>query len=110
MILLRRDLHFLFDDRRFTFVAKRSNDQDIQLVTHILLSVSRGGYELAELYHNRMLQALIGISVELLFARFAFSIFTDELYPSGAAMQYILFGFSIMKRINIQPKIYPQHR
>ncbi|KAL7947354.1 hypothetical protein V8C42DRAFT_284470 [Trichoderma barbatum] len=37
--------------------------------------------ELAHLYHNRRLQPLKAISSELLFARFAWSILTDEIYP-----------------------------
>ncbi|RFU72841.1 hypothetical protein TARUN_9414 [Trichoderma arundinaceum] len=63
VILLRRDLHYLFDQRRFAFVVKRSEDQSTQLVTHSLIPLrQRGARELAHLYHNRCLQPLRGIA------------------------------------------------
>ncbi|UKZ81278.1 hypothetical protein TrVFT333_009050 [Trichoderma virens FT-333] len=82
MILLRRDLHYLFDQRRLAFVVNQSGDQNAQLVTHSLIPPGEiGATELAHLYHNRRLQPLSGISLEFLLARFAWSIFTDALYP-----------------------------
>ncbi|KAI1160421.1 hypothetical protein F5B18DRAFT_654688 [Nemania serpens] len=90
MISLRRDLHFLFDQRRFSIVPKRPTPQDAKrlqenvgdphllLFVHVLLPDSSD--ELCSLYHNRSLQPVSGLDVrlEFLFARFAWSIFCDE--------------------------------
>ena len=43
--------------------------------------------ELVQLYHNRTLHAVTGVSVELLFARFAWSIFTDTVVTFFRGMQ-----------------------
>ncbi|AEO62005.1 hypothetical protein MYCTH_2312885 [Thermothelomyces thermophilus ATCC 42464] len=82
MLILRKDLHHLFDARRFTFVPKQFGaytSESFQLVTHVLLP--SGSPELVGLYHNRLPQPIRGISVECLFARFAWCIFTDEHMP-----------------------------
>lgn len=70
-ILLRPDLHIAFDKCRFVFVPKPSNDgSGMRLVFH-LLDMSQE-YEL--FYHNRELQK-IGVGVQMLFARFAWTLF-----------------------------------
>ncbi|KAK4233616.1 hypothetical protein C8A03DRAFT_47881 [Achaetomium macrosporum] len=82
ILILRKDLHHLFDARRFTFVPKRfgtCTSESAELVTHVLLP--SGSPELVGLYHNRSTQPIRGISVECLFARFAWSLFTDEHMP-----------------------------
>ena len=87
IVLLRKDVHHLFGTRRFAFVPKSFGPTTTtttpprlaQLVTHVLLP--SGSPELIGLYHNRLTQPLCGISVECLFARFAWSIFTDEHIP-----------------------------
>jgi len=82
LLVLRRDLHHLFDQRRFAFAAKRSGDdggQSAELVMHVFRPIMSA--QLATLYHNRTLHALSGISVELLFARFAWTLFSDEIFP-----------------------------
>jgi hypothetical protein len=83
LILLRRDLHWLFDQRHFTILPKRSPGDlfgSPSLVFHTLQP--RGDCELHDLFHNRTLQQpTSGLSVEFLFARFAWSIFCDEIYP-----------------------------
>ncbi|KAI1184606.1 hypothetical protein F5B17DRAFT_72372 [Nemania serpens] len=90
MISLRRDLHFLFDQRRFSVVPKRPTPQNAKrqqenvgdphplLFVHVLLPDSSD--ELCALYHNRSLQPVSGLDVrpEFLFARFAWSRFCDE--------------------------------
>ncbi|KAK3937593.1 hypothetical protein QBC46DRAFT_411015 [Diplogelasinospora grovesii] len=70
MFLLRRDLHQLFDTRRFTIMPKTSIGAAAPtLITHVLLPQTHP--ELHILYHNRALQEpLTGIAVEMLFARF----------------------------------------
>lgn len=50
-----------------------------ELVTYVLLP--SGSPELVGLYHNRSPQPIRGISTEFLFARFAWSLFTDEHVP-----------------------------
>jgi hypothetical protein len=85
MVVLRRDLHHLFDNRRITFIAKRlDNSETANLVTHALLE--QGSTELVNLYQNRLTQPLTGISAELLFARFAWTIFSDEIFPFLSGM------------------------
>jgi hypothetical protein len=43
------------------------------------------------LYHNRAPQPICGISVEFLFARFAWSLFTDEHIPFfGSDLDYVV--------------------
>lgn len=82
ILVLRKDLHHLFDSRRFTFVPKRFRacaSEPAELVTHVLLP--SGSPEFVGLYHNRSPQLIRGISVECLFARFAWSLFTDEHIP-----------------------------
>ncbi|KAH6634763.1 hypothetical protein B0J18DRAFT_30163 [Chaetomium sp. MPI-SDFR-AT-0129] len=90
LILLRRDLHHLFDTRRFTFVAKSIFAQPLlppaahaptaQLALHVMLP--SGSDQLPGLYHNRTLQDPVrDVAVEFLFARFAWTLFTDENMP-----------------------------
>ncbi|KAI0418970.1 hypothetical protein F5X98DRAFT_97112 [Xylaria grammica] len=78
MMLLRRDLHFMFDRRRFVLVPKNQHEFPI---LHVLIPGGLG--ELHTLYHNRPLQpspSSSGVCPEFLFARFAWAIFSDEIY------------------------------
>ncbi|PVH72188.1 hypothetical protein DL98DRAFT_470762 [Cadophora sp. DSE1049] len=68
-LLLRADLHIAFDKPSFVFVPKPTDVESQQFVLH-LLEPSR---EFESLYHNRAMQS-VGVSVELLFARFAWTI------------------------------------
>lgn len=80
IMLLRQDLHHLFDQRRFTLVPKRTRENETpKLSIHLLASGL--STELGQLYHNRVLQPLRGIAVPFLFARFAWSIFADQTLP-----------------------------
>ena len=65
-ILLRSDVHKFFDDKRLAFVLKPSatSPSTTTLVVHIFIPNSAS--ELINLYHNRSLQQLTGISVEYL--------------------------------------------
>ncbi|KAM5357358.1 hypothetical protein ACJZ2D_016344 [Fusarium nematophilum] len=84
-VVLRRDPHHLFDSRRITFIAKQlDNSKTANLVTHALLE--QGSTELANLYQNRLTQPLTGISADLLFARLAWTIFSDEIFPFFSGM------------------------
>ncbi|KAI1149838.1 hypothetical protein F4825DRAFT_429013 [Nemania diffusa] len=78
MMLIRRDLHSMFDRQRFALVPKSQHPCPI---VHVLIP---GGFgELQALYHNRPLQpspTSSGVCSEFLFARFAWAIFSDEIY------------------------------
>ncbi|KAL8281668.1 hypothetical protein RB600_005210 [Gaeumannomyces tritici] len=101
ILLLRSDLHSIFDARRFTFTAKfgvnptsasspTGSSSAVTLILHVLQpSLSS---ELVHLYHNRQLQPVRGLAPEFLLARFAWSLFTDELYPffSGMSLYNVL--------------------
>lgn len=78
-LVLRRDLHYLFDQRRFVFTVKRDKSDQPRLVIHVLDHQRTD--ELIDLYHNRLLQPLSGISVELIFARLAWAIFNSQAFP-----------------------------
>src|SRR5205814_711785 len=62
--------HSAFDQMKFTFVPKSSTAGTQTVVTHLLAP----SVELCRLYHNTELHS-IAVSCELLFARFAWSIF-----------------------------------
>ncbi|CVL09234.1 uncharacterized protein FMAN_14327 [Fusarium mangiferae] len=79
MILLRKDLHHLFDQRRFAFIPRGNPDeQNPPFLIHVFTSPQ--STELVELYHNRLLQPIAGVSKELVFARFAQAVFDVENY------------------------------
>jgi hypothetical protein len=81
LITLRRDIHFLFDSRRFTFVPKQ-NAKTCCLVLHVLsLDTDFINSELVPTYHNRSPAPLTGISIQHLFARFAWSLFSEPIMP-----------------------------
>ncbi|KAH7132824.1 hypothetical protein EDB81DRAFT_659702 [Dactylonectria macrodidyma] len=77
LITLRRDLHYLFDTRRFTFVPKQDTTSQVSsLALHVFAPDDNP--DLIPLYHNRSPAPLSGISVEHVFARFAWTIFSDK--------------------------------
>jgi hypothetical protein len=71
-LLLRSDLHTLFDARKFVVVPK-----DNTWIVHVL--VGRPSEELGALYHNVKLLPLVDLSVECLFARFAWAVLAQGL-------------------------------
>lgn len=72
VLLLRQDLLFAFDQRKFVIVPKTTDiGQDSpKWVVHLLVN----SHELSLLYHNVQLQPTT-VSSEFLFARFAWSLF-----------------------------------
>ncbi|KAH8721509.1 hypothetical protein GQ44DRAFT_561534, partial [Phaeosphaeriaceae sp. PMI808] len=64
-------LHIAFDKPRIAFVPKPAADGNMRLVVHVL----DYSPELQHLYHNRELHPT-AISVDMLYARFAWTIFT----------------------------------
>ena len=77
LILLRSDLHSIFDARNFArnfaIVLKPLHALEKPVfVVHALLGRARS--EMVQLYHNVPLQPLMDIAVEFLFARFAWTI------------------------------------
>lgn len=86
LILLRRDLHFLFDRNRYVFVPKtpslpstsQSSSPAIAIAIHILQP--QRSVQLVSTYHNRLTQQpLCGLSREMLFSRFAWALFHEEI-------------------------------
>jgi hypothetical protein len=88
ILILRKDLHHLFDMRRFAFVPKQfGTSEPVELVMHVLLPL--GSPDIVGLYHNRCTQPIRGVSVECLFAHFAWALFTDEHMPFlGSDLKY----------------------
>ena len=70
VMLLRADLHIAFDKPRFVFVPKPSDGCGIRLVFHLLGSSD----EYEHYHHNRELHES-KVSADLLFARFAWTLF-----------------------------------
>lgn len=70
VMLLRADLHIAFDKPRFVFVPKPSDGRGIRLVFHLLGSSD----EYEHHHHNRELYES-KVSADLLFARFAWTLF-----------------------------------
>ncbi|KAL8282767.1 hypothetical protein RB597_010149 [Gaeumannomyces tritici] len=85
LILLRRDLHFLFDRNRYVFVPRRppplpfasSQSPSLAIAVHVLQPM--GSSQLVNTYHNCLTQPLRGLSPEMLFARFAWALFHEEI-------------------------------
>jgi len=71
-MLLRSDVHTIFDQKRFAVVPKRS-----VLVVHIAASGSSP--QLRRLYHNVSLQPLVGVAIQHILARFAWTIFAQSI-------------------------------
>jgi len=73
MMLLRADLHSIFDARTFAIVPKTAQDQENPtFVVHVVLSDVSS--EIVQLYHDVPLQPLTGLAIEFLFARFAWTV------------------------------------
>ncbi|KAI0096173.1 hypothetical protein F4776DRAFT_669576 [Hypoxylon sp. NC0597] len=86
IIPLRSDIHRVFDFNHITFFPKPDprDDNKYKLVTHMLHTPGKattGNLEVLTKYQNRELLPPHGVPGEYLFARFAWSIFTDASYP-----------------------------
>lgn len=84
LILLRRDLHHLLDTRRLFFNAKAASPFDTTSIACLAVQVTgtQSSADLVALYHNRALQpSMRGVAVEFLFARLAWTLFTDTHMP-----------------------------
>lgn len=71
-LLLRSDVHTIFDQKRFAIVPKSA-----ALIVHITAPGS--SLELTSLYHNVSLQPLAGVAIQYLFARFAWTVFPQSI-------------------------------
>ncbi|KAK5998964.1 hypothetical protein PT974_01348 [Cladobotryum mycophilum] len=74
-ILLRRDLHKLWDDNKFAIVPKQG-----KWVIHVLRNKPMG--EIEKQYHNLELQPLAGVSQHFFLCRFALAIFSQSPFLS----------------------------
>ena len=72
LMLLRPDIHFLWDRMKYSIVPKPSKD-GWAFTAH----AKDASQELNARYHNTILQPLRGISLEYLFARFAWDLFPE---------------------------------
>jgi hypothetical protein len=82
MILLRKDLHFIFDARRLVFVPKAAASSDAACwVAHAMV----WSKDLLARYHNHQLHNISSIPQQYLLARFAWTLFpeTEGFLVSG---------------------------
>jgi hypothetical protein len=110
LLLLRRDIHYLMDQRRFALIPKTVPAGDLsQLAIHVLNSESA---ELVCLYHNRAPQTIKDIPVELLLARFAWSIFTDNILTLfKGSQEYAVLSFDLKSGKHVTRRMFsPQIR
>ncbi|ATY67459.1 C6 transcription factor [Cordyceps militaris] len=85
-LLLRSDLHQAFDNRQLILVPKWG-----AWAIHVLLG--HPGEELAAVYHNVLPQALSGLAIEYLFARFAWTVLGQTAFVrTGVARRLVLVG------------------
>ncbi|TQV90283.1 HNH endonuclease domain-containing protein [Cordyceps javanica] len=85
-LLLRSDLHQAFDNRQLVLVPKWG-----AWAIHVLSGLP--GEELAAVYHNVPPQALSGLAVEYLFARFAWTVLGQTTFVrAGVARRLVLVG------------------
>jgi hypothetical protein len=86
-ILLRSDIHTIFDQKRFLLVPKAS-----RFVVHIIAPGQN--LQLTQLYHNVALQPLVGVALELVFARFAWTVLglQDNFLRQGVARTLVVVG------------------
>ena len=109
-LLLRSDIHTIFDQKRFVIVPK--NDS---LVVHIVAPGPTS--ELIRLYHNVELQPLSGMSIECFLARFAWTVFVQVMdfvlqeqerllviYEDGKIVSKVYSGKECTKEFGPQPK------
>lgn len=83
MALLRHDIQWLFNTQCMTMAVKMATPEGIfnvpetpQLVSHVL---QPDAMELIDLYQNRLMRGMTGVSVELMFTRFAWSVLNNEV-------------------------------
>ncbi|KAL8382021.1 hypothetical protein RB595_006008 [Gaeumannomyces hyphopodioides] len=91
IILLRRDIHFLFNRNRFAFFPKSPpplqspsclQSSSPAIAIHVLQP--NRSVQLVNAYHNRLTQQpLRGLSLEMLFTRFAWALFQITPFFSG---------------------------
>ncbi|KAI1106806.1 hypothetical protein F4804DRAFT_285930 [Jackrogersella minutella] len=79
MILLRADVHKMFDDKELVVVPKFDKNNTCHLVTHVLKWHQQSA-EIKTLFHNRTCYGFTGVSPECLYARFAWSIFNSSTF------------------------------
>lgn len=82
-ILLRRDLHKVWDDHRFTIVPKAG-----KWVIHVLWKSPSD--ELEKEYHNLELQPLYGVARHFLFCRFALAILSKSIFLNQSVTRRLI--------------------
>ncbi|KAH7007555.1 nucleoside phosphorylase domain-containing protein [Ilyonectria destructans] len=91
LITLRRNLHYLFNTRRFTFIPKQDTASLGGSLALYVFSPDDNP-DLIPLYYNQSPAPLSGISIEHIFTRFAWTIFSDKTlrFFKGAAEYAVL--------------------
>ncbi|CAM1501660.1 Fc.00g036440.m01.CDS01 [Cosmosporella sp. VM-42] len=93
LITLRRDIHYLFDTRRFPFVPKHDTaSEEWSQALHVFSPDDNP--DLIPLHHDRAPAPLSGISIEHVLARFVWIIFSDKTLRFFKGMtEYAVFLF-----------------
>jgi hypothetical protein len=86
-LLLRKDVHHLWDDHKFAMVPKKN-----KWACHVLANPPTT--ELRDKYHNLEMQPLAGVAPEFLFARFALGVFhhLNLFLQAGVERALVLLG------------------
>lgn len=110
-LLLRSDIHTVFDTKRFCIVPKNG-----QWVTHVLYGSVQD--ELARRFHNVPLQVLRDIAVEFIFARFVYTIHALSPFTLSGGKRALLVikpGLTSRERVEVtglqyKTQLAPQSR
>ncbi|KAI0112007.1 hypothetical protein F4814DRAFT_424426 [Daldinia grandis] len=103
-IPIRSDLHYLWDHGYLTFLPKSISGTATR-VYELCVHVNRvgqdppKGYENIELYQNRIIRNLHGVPANFLFARFAWSIFNEEVLCLFRSKQSFLVRIKVLNEV-----------
>lgn len=75
-VLLRADMHQLYDQSYFTFIVKDG------AVYYHFFRISAA--DIAELYHNTSVKIPVGVPAEQVYARFAWTVINQVSYDTGS--------------------------
>lgn len=89
-ILLRSDIHTIFDSKRITVVPKLSPSGTPQYALHVL--AAGASWQMVNLYHNVTLRPLTGVAPEFMLARLAWSLFgySKDFLRQGIARKLLI--------------------
>lgn len=76
-ILLRADVHIMLDRKEIVIIPKKVNNCYV-FVIKVIKAPSASLFDAYHTFHNRICQEFVGVSVQYLFARFAWNIFNND--------------------------------